>query len=68
MNADALLEALRAKRIAEDRFNNATGPYIDAAILELSAAELRLSAAIQETRSLFCLEGLDKESKRGKAC
>lgn len=68
MSTNAILEALRAKRIAEDRFNNATGPYVDAAILELSAAELRLSAAIQETRSLFYLDGLDKESKKGNAC
>lgn len=67
-NAQEFEQAKQALKAAESRFNYATGPYIDSAILELSAAKLRLSAVISETRSLFCLEGLGKEAKRGKAC
>lgn len=61
-------DALNAVKVAQCRFDYATGPYVDAAALELTAAELRLSAAISESRSLFCLEGLDRQGNRGKEC
>jgi hypothetical protein len=63
-----VMEALRAQEVAQSRFNYATGPYVDAAALELTAAELRLSAAIGESRSLFCLDPLDKPTNRGRGC
>ncbi len=61
-------QAKLALKAAESRFNYATGPYVDAAALELRAAELRFSAAISESRSLFCLDPLDKPANRGRPC
>lgn len=43
--------ALTALEVARCRFDNATGPYIDVAALELRAAELRLSAVISAARA-----------------
>lgn len=60
-NAQEFEQAKQALKAAESRFNYATGPYVDAAVLELSAAKLRLSAVIQQMRS--CPEGLDEESE-----
>lgn len=67
-NAQEFEQAKQALKAAESRFNYATGPYIDSAILELSAAQLRLSAAIQETRSLFCPNRVTNQDKRGRRC
>lgn len=39
---------------------------VDAAIYTLKAAELRLRAAIERERSLFCPNGLDEVTNRGK--
>jgi hypothetical protein len=41
---------------------------LDAAIYTLNAAELRFRAAIQRDRSLFCPNGLDEVTNRGKEC
>ena len=60
-----LADALNAVQAAQSRFDYATGAYVDSAVLELTAAELRLSAAIWESRSLFCPEGLDKPTNTG---
>lgn len=65
-NTESIEQTRRALEIALNHFNWATGPYVDAAIMELSAAEMRLSAAIQEQRSLFCLNTLDKPTNRGR--
>lgn len=54
-NAQEFEQAKQALKAAESRFNYATGPYVDAAVLELSAAKLRLSAVIQQMRS--CPQG-----------
>lgn len=67
-NAQEFEQAKQALKVAESRFNYATGPHVDAAILELSAAKLRLSAVISETRSLFCLEGPDEKTNGGRGC
>lgn len=58
---------------ALSRFNETTerehGRFaVDSAIYTLNAAELRLRAAVRRDRSLFCLEGLDKETNRGREC
>jgi hypothetical protein len=39
---------------------------VDAAIYTLSATELRYRTALRSDRSLFCLEGLDKKTNRGR--
>ncbi len=62
-----VMDALRHQEVARSRFNYAVGPYVDSAVLELRAAELRLSAALTEARSsLFCPEGLEQTANRGK--
>lgn len=66
VSAARVLETAEAVRIAQSRFDAAEGSYIDAAALELTAAKLRLSAAILEARSLFCPEGLDGVANGGR--
>jgi len=41
---------------------------LDAAIYTLNAAELRYRTALRSDRSLFCPEGLDRQTNRGKEC
>ena len=65
---DKVLEALKDQEVAQCRFDYATGPQVDAAALELTAADLRLSAALAEARPLFCPEGLEQVTNRGKGC
>lgn len=65
---ERVMEALRHQEVAQCRFDYATGAYVDAAALELTAAELRLSAALTNARPLFCPEGLEQVTNRGKGC
>lgn len=41
---------------------------LDAAIYTLNAAEIRYRTALRRDRSLFCLNTLDKQAKRGREC
>lgn len=67
LQADNFAEAKRALEAAQARFDYATGIHIDAAILELSAAKMRLSAVLQENRALFFYpDGLDKHGREGR--
>lgn len=67
---EELLKAKRFYEVALNRFNWTSerehGRFaLDAAIYTLNAAELRLRAAIQRDRSLFCLDALEKRSYGG---
>ena len=65
---ERVMDALRYQEAAQCRFDYATGAQVDAAVLELTAADLRLSAALTEARPLFCPEGLEQVTNRGKGC
>lgn len=71
-NDDDVSRAQLALEVAISKFNWTTerehGRFaLDAAIYTLNAAELRLRAAIQRDRSLFCLDPLDKQTNRGRS-
>lgn len=48
---ELLEEAIMDMHVCEERFNVATGDYVDPAALELQAAKLRYNALLREVKN-----------------